>query len=216
MWDKYWEADVLYLHSLLHPKVGCSSTYSLSVLLANRLITMSISVNSKLETSTEKNILEKAETVKTEKLQNQAVISEAGVVLVCFGYFEEEKWSVKQKEAGSVGNTLKEAAVEKQSCQSAQAFQHNYIPFNSYNKRKTNSETSSKRPYLNLSPGFNKKATFKYRKTFDVFALGERVYIAYRLLQTYSSAYLLFKLALLEYFVVSGSKCCHKTERSTL
>lgn len=64
---------------------------------------------------------------------------------VCFGYVEEEKWSVKQKEAGSVGNTQKEAAVEKQSCQSGQAFQHDCIPFNSSSKRKTTSKTSSKR-----------------------------------------------------------------------
>lgn len=79
--------------------------------------------------------------MKTEKnLQNQVVISETGAVFVCFGYFEEEKRSVKQKEAGSVGNMLKEAAVEKQSCQSGQAFQHDCIPFNPYSKRKTNTK----------------------------------------------------------------------------
>lgn len=38
--DEYWAAHVLHLHSLFHPKEGCSSTCSLGVLLADRFITM--------------------------------------------------------------------------------------------------------------------------------------------------------------------------------
>lgn len=47
---------------------------------------------------------------------------------------------MKQEEVGAGEPTLKEVAVEKQSCQSGQAFKEDRIPLNYYRRRKTNSK----------------------------------------------------------------------------
>lgn len=73
-WDVYWAADVLHVHSLLYPKVGCFSTHSLGGLHADKFITMSLSSAMTLQQCTEKHTWN-THKKKKEKPQNQEAIS---------------------------------------------------------------------------------------------------------------------------------------------
>lgn len=171
------------------------------------------SINYKLATTTQENILETDDIMKTEKLQREGAISKGVVFFSLFGlgFFEEAKWPVKQEGGGWWWwrNTLKEVAVEKQSCRSGQVFQEDCIPFYSYSRRKTNSETSSEGRWLELPAGLNKKVTFKYKK------ISCCICIRWEGINC-TQATLLFKLVSLQYFLVPSGKYCSKTETSTV
>lgn len=145
MWDEYWAADVLYLHSLLHPNTGCSVTYSLSVLLANRFIITSLLSTLSLQTSTQKNILETVETMKTEKTAKPRGYFWGGSGVCLFWVFWRRKAISEAERSWQCGKHTERHCGRKTELSVRKAFQHDCVPFNSYSKRKTTDKTSSER-----------------------------------------------------------------------
>jgi len=77
------------------------------------------SINYELAITPQKNVLETDEVMKTEKLEKAGAVSKGwGVVGLFFLKRQSDQWEGV--------NILKEVAVEKQSCQSGQAFPEDY------------------------------------------------------------------------------------------
>lgn len=111
-WDVYWAADVLHVHSLLYPKVGCFSTHSLGGLHADKFITMSLSSAMTLQQCTEKHTWNTHKKKKRKTAESRSYFYEG---------FRSSKMTDKEGRKWRAGKVTKvhwrKLQVEKQSCQ---------------------------------------------------------------------------------------------------
>lgn len=213
-WDEYQAVDALtdswmQCAPYFIPRwAGCSSTYSLVVLLAD-IHHCEPPINYNLATPPQKKHLKKMKYWKLKNCKKKGSFLRFGIfvcfpgwVFIWFGFllfgfflflwvlvswlgwvfcccFRRQSDQWSKKKLGE--NTLKEVAVEKTELSVRSSISRRHIPFHSCMRRKTYSKTFSEGSWLELPRGLNKKVTFKWRKTSHVFALGGRVYIVHRL-----------------------------------